>query len=95
MWSAILRVADGVWEYPLTKDVLRECGLTPIRKCIEARRAHIAAWVVDRPLFEMCMEGERRRGSSRHLFWWEQQLELDEEEDGGSDSEDGDDDAAP
>ena len=41
------RTEAGEWEYPATEDVLREVGLKPIRRLIQARLAHIAKWVGD------------------------------------------------
>ena len=72
----------GEWKYPATDDVLREVGLRPIRKLIEARRAHIAKWVADRPLHSLCGAGGRRRGSSPHVYWWELPMNLDDEASG-------------
>ena len=41
------------WEYPATEDVLRDVGLEPIRRLIQARRAYITKWVADRPLHDL------------------------------------------
>ena len=73
------RTEAGEWEYPATEDVLREVGLKPIRRLVQARRAHIAKWVADRPLHDLCRAGGRRRGSSAHVYWWELPMELEEE----------------
>ena len=78
------RMEGGEWKYPATDDVLREVGLRPIRKLIQARRAHIAMWVTDRPLNNLCRAGGRMRGSSSHVYWWELPMDLDEETSGPS-----------
>ena len=67
----------GNWIYPSTKDVLEECGLHSMKEYITTRRATIAMYVVNRPIFRECQEGERRRGSMPRRWWWEQELGLD------------------
>ena len=67
----------GNWIYPSTKDVLEECGLHSVKEYINTRRATIAMYVVNRPIFQECQEGERRRGSMPRRWWWEQELGLD------------------
>ena len=69
---------DGLWEYPSREDVLAECGLRPIDAYIRARRDTIARYVVDRPIFEACRGGERKRGTSPRQYWWEQTMEFPE-----------------
>ena len=47
------RVDDaGVWTYPDTEASLRECGLRDILEYIEARRATVVRFVVDRSIFK-------------------------------------------
>ena len=53
----------GNWIYPSTKDVLEECGLHPVKDYIDTRRSTITMYVVNRPIFWECQEGERMRGS--------------------------------
>jgi len=69
---------DGTWTYPSSKAVLKAVGLKPIDHYIGVRRETIARFIVDRPLFALCRDGERRRGSTRRTFWWEQPLSLDD-----------------
>ncbi len=85
---------DGTWKYPSSKDVLKVVGLMTIGQYIGVRRETIARFIVDRPLFALCRDGERKRGSTRRTFWWEQPLSLDdagplppgnEEDEGGDD----------
>ncbi len=52
----------------------------------------IARFIVDQPLFALCKDRERKRGSTRCMFLWEQPLSLDnagaplgDEEDEGRD----------
>ena len=68
----------GKWQYPSTKDVLAECGLHSVEEYIRSRRSTIATYVVNRPLYLECKEGERRRGSMPRQWWWEQELGLDD-----------------
>jgi hypothetical protein len=71
------RNPDGTWKYPSSKDVLKAVGLETIDHYIGVRRKTIARFIVDRPLFALCRDGERKRGSKRHTFWWEQPLSLE------------------
>ena len=68
---------DGSWDYPSSEDVLEEVGLFSMTHYIEVRIQTIANFIVIRPIFEYCMEAERRRGSSPRQFWWEQPMDLD------------------
>jgi hypothetical protein len=67
----------GNWIYPLTKDVLEECGLHPVKDYIDTHRSTIAMYVVNRLIFWECQEGERMRGSMPRQWWWEEELALD------------------
>ncbi len=59
----------GKWVSPLTKDVLKECGLYPVKDYIDTRRSTIAIYVVNRPMFMECKEGEQWRGSMLRQWW--------------------------
>jgi hypothetical protein len=67
----------GKWKYPLTKDVLEECGLHLVEEYIQTHGTMIAMCVVDWTLYLECREGERQRGSMLHQWWWEQELGFD------------------
>jgi hypothetical protein len=54
--------ALGIWRYPLTKDVLEECGLHPVKAYINTRRSTIAMYVVNRQILRECQEEKRMRG---------------------------------
>ncbi len=69
---------DGTWKYPSSKDVLKAVGLKTVDHYIGVRRETIARFIVDRPLFALCRDGGRKRGSTRRTFWWEQPLSLDD-----------------
>ena len=57
-------VTTGTWSYPVSKDVLEAAGLFTVEHYVKVRRQTIAAFIVERPIFAMCQEGGRRRGSS-------------------------------
>ncbi len=38
---------------------------------------HIASYIVDKPIFQSCVDGVRRRGSSICQFWWVQPMNLE------------------
>jgi hypothetical protein len=68
----------GTWHYPSSEDVLAAAGLHTIKHYIDVRRQTIAAFIVNRPIFDLCQRGARKRGSSPRQFWWEQTFDLEE-----------------
>jgi hypothetical protein len=71
------KLPDGMWTYPNSAAVLDEVGLKTIPHYIGMRRQHIASYIVDKPIFQACVDGVRRRGSSAHQFWWAQLMDLE------------------
>ena len=67
----------GVWELPSASLLLEEVWLYTIDHYVQVRWQHIAAYIVDRPIFEFCVGEGRRRGTSPRTFWWEQPIDLD------------------
>ncbi len=67
----------GTWEYPNLEKVLWDVGLQSISHYIGVQRQHIANFIVHWPIFQLCLEGVRKRGSMPRQFWWEQLLDLD------------------
>ncbi len=72
------------WVYSRSSDVLQECNMAIILHYFDVRRATIFRVVVDRPIYEACREGERRRGSPPQQWWWEQKMSLDNEDGDGA-----------
>ena len=67
-----------MWEYPSVEASLKEAGLETVEEYILRRRSTIARWIVDRPIFKACKEGERKRGTSAcRQWWWEQPMGLE------------------
>ena len=61
--------STGTWIFPASTDVLKAAGLHTVSHYIQVRWQTIAAFiVVDRPIFDLCRRGGRRRGSSNHQF---------------------------
>ena len=58
-----MKLLDGTWMYPNSAAVLGKVGLKTIAHYIGVRRQHIASYIVDKPIFQTCMDGVRRRGS--------------------------------
>ena len=71
------KLPDGTWTYPNSAAVLDEVGLKTIAHYIGVRRQHIASYIVNKPIFQTCMDGVRRRGSSVRQFWWAQSMDLE------------------
>jgi hypothetical protein len=78
------RGPNQVWVYPATKDVLKECGMISVAHYIGVRRETIFQYVVDRPIYASCTEGELRRGLAPRQWWWEQKMCLDDEDADGA-----------
>ncbi len=64
-----LKLPDGTWTYPNSTEVLDEIGLKTIARYIGVHRQHIANYIVDKPIFQSCVDGVRRLGSSVRQFW--------------------------
>ncbi len=79
---------DKTWTYPNSKEVLKSMGLGTIDHYIGVCSEIIARFIVDWPLFALCRDGERMRGSMHCTFWWEQPLSLDVTESLPGDEED-------
>jgi hypothetical protein len=71
------KLPDGMWTYPNSAAVLDEVGLKTIAHYISVRRQHKASYIVDKPIFQTCMDGVRRRGSGVRQFWWAQSMDLE------------------
>ena len=84
------RRVEGSWQYPTNDDVLAECGMRTMKEYIAVRRATVAAWVVNRPIYEACKGATRQRGSAPRKWWWEQEMGLDSDDAIGSDESEDD-----
>jgi hypothetical protein len=71
------KLPDGTWTYPNSAAVLGKVGLKTIAHYIGVRRQHIPSYIVDKPIFQTCMNGVRRRGSGVRQFWWAQSMDLE------------------
>ena len=69
----------GEWRYPDKKELFEEVGLYTLTEYIEKRRKTIGAYIRDRPILDLCRDGERQRGTSKHRGWWDQPFEADPE----------------
>ena len=67
------REPDGTWVYPRSEDVMEEVGLHSIEHYIHVRQETIFNHIVNRPIFDLCRQAERRRGSAPRQFWWDQE----------------------
>ncbi len=76
---------NHVWVCPAKEDVLKECGMHSILHYIAIRRETIFRYVVDRPIHNLYMAGERRRGLAPRQWWWEQKMCLGDKDADGAD----------
>jgi len=65
------------WNYPSSALALEEVGLQIICHYVQKRCQTIAAYIVDRPIFNLCLEGRRWGGTSPRSYWWDQPMDLD------------------
>ena len=72
-----LKLLDGTWMYQNLMVVLDEVGLKTIAHYIGVRRQHVASYIVNKPIFQSCVDGVRRHGSSVCQFWWTQSIDLE------------------
>ncbi len=72
-----MKLPDGTWTYPNSAAVLDKVGLKTIAHYISVRRQHKASYIVDKPIFQTCMDGVRRRGSGVCQFCWAQSMDLE------------------
>jgi hypothetical protein len=71
------KLPDSTWTYPNSAAVIDKVGLKTIAHYIGVRRQHIASYIVNKPIFQTCMDGVRRCGSSVRQFWWAQLMDLE------------------
>ena len=68
----------GEWTYPARKDVFEEVGLYTLTEYIDRRRKTIGVYIIkERSIFDLCRNGERRRGTSSRRWWWDQPINAD------------------
>ncbi len=72
-----MKLPDGTWTYPNSSAVLDEVRLKTIAHYIGVHRQHIASYIVDKPIFQTCMDGVRRHGSGVRQIWWAQSMDLE------------------
>jgi hypothetical protein len=72
-----LKLRDGVRGRTQTRDSTCQGLAQTIAHYIGVGRHHEANYIVDKPIFQSCVEGMRRHGSSAHQFWWEQSMDLE------------------
>ena len=72
---------NGVWKYPSAAASLKEATLKMVAEYIKIRRDTVAMWVVNRPIYEACVAGQRKRGTSSRQWWWEQPMGLEQDGD--------------
>jgi hypothetical protein len=71
------KLPDGTWTYPNSAAVLDKVRLKTIAHYIGMQRQHIASYIVDKPIFQSCVDRVRRCGSSVCQFWWAHPMDLE------------------
>ncbi len=64
-----LHDGEGNWTYPSNTRALKKVGLYMIEHYISVRWQTISNYIINRPIFEHCQNGVRKRGSSPRMFW--------------------------
>ena len=57
------------WTYPATEEVLETMGMYTVKKYVEVLRNIILKFLARRPIIELCMETERKRGTGPCQYW--------------------------
>jgi hypothetical protein len=63
--------------YPNSAAVLDKVGFNTIAHYFGIWRQHIASYIADKTIFQSCVNGVRRHGSSVHQFWRTQLMDLE------------------
>jgi hypothetical protein len=72
-----VRKEDGSWTYPRLEDMLQAVSLKPIAHYVDVRRQTVANFIINWPIYELCVGAVRKRGSPVQPFWWDQPMDLD------------------
>ena len=70
------RKVDGSWLYPHSADVLKAAGLQTIAHFMDMHWQTVTNFIVNQPIWELCVGAVRRRGSPVQPFWWDQPMDL-------------------
>jgi hypothetical protein len=65
------------------EEVLTAVGLKTIAHYMGMHCQTIANFIINRPIYELCVGAVRKRGSPVLPFWWDQPMDLDLAEEGG------------
>jgi hypothetical protein len=68
---------DGSWTYPCLADALNAAGLKTITHYMEVHQQTVANFIVNQPIYELCVGAMRKRGLPVQPFWWDQPIDLD------------------
>jgi hypothetical protein len=72
-----MKLPDGTWTYKNLAAVLVKVGLKVIAHYIGMQRQHIAGYIVNKPIFQSCVDGVKRHGSSICQYWLAQPMDLE------------------
>ncbi len=68
---------NGSWSYPCLVDVLEKAGLETITHYMGIHRQTVANFIVNQPIWELCVGAVWKRGLPIHPFWGDQPMDLD------------------
>ena len=57
--------------------ILNKAGLHTIQEYVEVRRTKIMKFVLNRPIYKLCRDAERKCGTGNRQYWWEQSFDLE------------------
>ena len=72
--------ACGEWEYPSVEEAMEDAGIHPIRVYIKKRQTTIVERVTCRHIYALCIEAEKKLGTSQLVQWWYQDTVNEPEE---------------
>lgn len=76
----IKKKEDGTWDYPRSKEVLQELGLSEIEDYIGRRRQYLQEYTKDRNILQLCQESP----PSKKVAWWDHPHQCEQGFDSGS-----------
>ncbi len=74
---------DGSWTYPRLEEVLLAVGLKTIAHYVDVRHQTVMNFIINWPIYELCVGAVRKRGLPARSFWWDQLIDWDLVQEGG------------
>jgi hypothetical protein len=74
---------DWSWTYPHLEEMLMTLDLKTIAHYMGMCCQTVTNFIINQPIYELCVGTVRKRGSHFQPFWWDQPMDLDLVQEGG------------